>query len=113
MLGQSSCKFSADYPGVMQTKVESAIPGAQVMFVQGGGGDINPLFLGRSEDEATDFGILQKMGELLASEVLRANKNVTPVEAGPIRWKSDLLEFNHRWEKDKKLSVGITTNSDR
>jgi hypothetical protein len=44
-----------------------------VMFVQGGAGDINPLFLGRSEDEATDFGITQKMGETLAAEVLKAN----------------------------------------
>lgn len=109
VLGQTSCKFSADYPGVMQAKVESELPGAQVMFVQGGAGDVNPLFLGRSEDEATDFGILQKMGEFLAEEVIKANKNVTPVEAGPIRWKSNLLEFRHRWDKDKKLTVGITT----
>ena len=109
VLGQSNCKFSADYPGVMQSKVESELPGAQVMFVQGGAGDINPLLLGRSEDEAADFAVLQKMGEFLADEVIKANKNITPIEAGPIRWKSDLLEFNHRWDKGKMLAVGITT----
>jgi neutral ceramidase len=109
VLGQSNCKFSADYPGVMQTTVERELPGAQVMFVQGGAGDINPLPMGRSEDEATDFGITQKMGELLAAEVLKANRTAVAVEAGAIRWRSKLLEFQHRWEKDKKLDVGITT----
>ncbi len=74
VLGKTNCKFSADYPGVMQAAVEREIPGAQVMFVQGGAGDINPLFMGRTGDEATDFGIAQKMGELLAAEVLKANR---------------------------------------
>src|SRR5262249_22220586 len=37
VLGPTSCKYSADYPGVMQRKTEEAIGfGAQVMFVQGG-----------------------------------------------------------------------------
>jgi neutral ceramidase len=109
VLGQSNCKFSADYPGVMQSAAEHELPGAQVMFVQGGAGDTNPLFLGRSEDEATDFGTTQKMGEMLAAEVLKANGNAAAVEAGPIRARSQLLEFRNRWDKDKKLAVGVTT----
>src|SRR6185369_7706475 len=40
VLGPSSCKYSADYPGVLQSRVESEMPGAQCMFVQGGAGDI-------------------------------------------------------------------------
>lgn len=109
VLGQTSCKFSADYPGMMETKVEAELPGTQVMFVQGGAGDINPLLMGRSGDEATDFAIAQKMGDLLAAEVVKANKIVTGVEAGPIRSRSELLEFRNRWDKDKKLAVGVTT----
>lgn len=109
VLGQTNCKFSADYPGVMQAKVESELPGAQVMFVQGGAGDINPLLMGRSENEAEDFATTQRMGELLAAEVLKANKNTAEVASGPIRSRSDLLEFPNRWDKNKKLSVGITT----
>ena len=109
VLGQSNCKFSADYPGVMQAAVERELTGAQVMFVQGGAGDANPLFLGRSEDEATDFGIAQKMGETLAAEVLKANAKAAAVEAGPIRARSQMLEFGNRWDKNKKLAVGVTT----
>jgi neutral ceramidase len=109
VLGQTNCKFSADYPGVMQTKVEDELPGTQVMFVQGGAGDINPLLMGRSGDEATDFAVAQKMGDLLAAEVVKANKSVTGVEAGSIRSHSELLEFRNRWDKNRKLAVGVTT----
>lgn len=109
VLGKTSCKFSADFPGMMQTKVESELPGTQVMFVQGGAGDINPLLMGRSGDEAADFAVAEKMGDILATEVLKANKGVIGVEAGPIHSRSELLEFRNRWDKNRKLTVGVTT----
>jgi len=111
VLGPTSCKYSADYPGVMQAMVEKGMPGAQVMFVQGGAGDINPLFEGRSGKEDEDFKVMQTMGELLGAEVLRTNKAVKPLSpvSEPFRWKSEVLTFNDRWEKDKKIDVGITT----
>jgi hypothetical protein len=111
VLGPTSCKYSADYPGVMQARVEQEMKGAQVMFVQGGAGDINPLFMGRSGKEDEDFRVMQKMGELLAGEVLRANKRVKPLDPAPvgIESRSEVLRFKDRWEKDKSVDVGITT----
>jgi len=111
VLGPTSCKWSADYPGVMQSKVEVAIPGAQCMFVQGGAGDINPLFEGRSGKEDEDFATTQKMGELLAGEVLRSAKDVKPVSPMrfPIQYTSEVLKFSDRWDKEQSLNVGITT----
>jgi hypothetical protein len=111
VLGPTSCKYSADYPGVVQSLVEKALQGTQVMFVQGGAGDINPLFQGRSGREEDDFGVMQKMGQLLAAEVLRANKQVKAVApvAGAIEVRSELLTFADRWETDKTIEVGITT----
>ena len=47
--------------------------------------------------------------ELLAGEVVRANKNVQPVPADAIRSKSEVLTFSDRWEKEKSIDVGITT----
>jgi neutral ceramidase len=111
VLGPTNCKYSADYPGVLQAKVEQAMPGTQAMFVQGGAGDINPLFMARSGKEEDDFRVVQKMGEILAAEVIRANgsvKSVAPVTE-PIRWHTDNLAFADRWQKDKALDVGITT----
>jgi hypothetical protein len=111
VLGPSSCKYSADYPGVVQSAVERQLAGTQVMFVQGGAGDINPLFQGRSGREDDDFAVMEKMGQLLAAEVLRANKTVRPLApiVDPIKARSELLTFGDRWEKGQKIEVGITT----
>jgi neutral ceramidase len=95
----------------MQAKVEAAIPGVQCMFVQGGAGDINPLFEGRTGKEDEDLATMQKMGELLADQVLRSVKDIkgsSPVRY-PIRSESETLKFADRWDKDKSIEVGITT----
>jgi neutral ceramidase len=111
VLGPTSCKYSADYPGVMQAHVERELDGTQVMFVLGGAGDINPLFQGRSGREDDDFAVMEKMGQLLAGEVLRANRSVTPVAVGsePIQVRSEVMTFSDRWDADRTVDVGITT----
>ncbi len=111
VLGPMNCKYSADYPGVLQARVEAALPGVQCMFVQGGAGDVNPLFLARSGDEQKDFGEVAKMGELLAGEVLKTNRTLpagTPV-SNPIEYKQDTMKFADRWEKGQSLEVGMAT----
>jgi len=95
----------------MQAKVEAGMPGTQCMFVQGGAGDINPLFEGRTGKEEEDFATMQTMGELLGVEVLRSVtgvKDTSPVRY-PIQYSSEVLKFSDRWEKDAPLDVGITT----
>jgi hypothetical protein len=111
VLGPTNCKFSADFPGVVQAEVERALAGTQVMFVQGGAGDINPLFQGRSGNEDADFSQVAKIGHLLAGEVLRANARVTPLApvAEPIAVKSEVLTFAERWDAGKTMEVGIST----
>lgn len=111
VLGPTSCKYSADFPGVVQATVEQSLPGTQVMFVQGGAGDVNPLFQGRSGNEDQDFAQMDKIGALLAAEVLRANARVEPLApvTDPIRVKSEVLEFPERWDAAKTVAVGITT----
>jgi len=111
VLGPTNCKYSADYPGVLQARVESEMPGVQCMFVQGGAGDTNPLFQGRTGRDEDDFATTRKMGELLAAEVVRARRTVHPVGelTGPIQFKRDLLRFADRWDKTKSVEVGITT----
>jgi hypothetical protein len=111
VLGPTNCKYSADYPGVMQTKVEQALPGTHVMFVQGGAGDINPIFMARSGNEEQDFTVVRKMGELLGEEVIRANRSVAPVPSGPegITSKSEIVTVRDRWDTAQTIEVGITT----
>lgn len=111
VLGPTNCKFSADFPGVLQAKVEAGLDGAQAMFVQGGAGDVNPLFMARSGDEQKDFAVVQKMGETLAESVLRSARSIHPASPNqhPIQWKSATMQFKERFEKEKQLEVGITT----
>ena len=111
VLGPTSCKYSADYPGAMQARVEAEMKGVQCMFVQGGAGDINPLFLARTGREDEDFATMQKMGEILAAQVIKTGRDVKTGIAvhGPIRSTAEVLKFADRWEKDKSLEVGITT----
>jgi neutral ceramidase len=111
VLGPTSCKYSADYPGAMQAKVESQMKGTQCMFVQGGAGDINPLFEGRTGKEDEDFATMQKMGELLADDVLRSTKNIHPTSPMhyPIQAIRKNMTFSDRWDKEKSLNVGVTT----
>ncbi|MCZ2151763.1 MAG: neutral/alkaline non-lysosomal ceramidase N-terminal domain-containing protein [Bryobacterales bacterium] len=111
VLGPTNCKFSADYPGVLQEKVETEMPGAQCMFVQGGAGDINPLFMARSGNEEQDFTVVRKMGETLAGRVLHAASQMKPVSPNrfPIEWRSESLRFPDRWNREQSVEVGITT----
>jgi hypothetical protein len=111
VLGPTNCKYSADFPGAMQAKVEQGLPGTQVMFVQGGAGDVNPIFMARSGDEAKDFSVVKTMGELLADDVIRTNRKADAVPAGPegIVARSDTVTVKDRWDPTQTLDIGITT----
>ncbi len=111
VLGPTNCKYSADWPGVMQAKVEADMPGVQCMFVQGAAGDINPLFMARSGKEDDDFAVVRKMGELMAAHVVRTAKQLKPLSPNqhPIQYTSEALTFRERWDKEGRVEVGITT----
>ncbi len=110
VLGPTSCKYSADYPGVLQSRIEESIAGVQAMFVQGGAGDINPLFQGRTGNEEADFTTMRKMGEALAAVVLNAAKSLQPVEQdGPFRHATETISAADRWEKGRAHEIGIAT----
>ena len=111
VLGPTNCKYSADWPGAMMAKVEAEMKGVQCMFVQGGAGDINPLFMGRTGKEDQDFVPVQKLGELMGAEVLRAVKRVRPAAENryPIQSAGEILKLGDRWDKNATVEVGITT----
>jgi hypothetical protein len=111
ILGPSNCKYSADYPGAMQAAIEKAVPGVQAMFVQGGAGDINPILQGRTGREAEDFALVDRLGGMLAAEVLksRAGLRLTGAASLPVQARSELLTFADRWNAGRTHEVGITT----
>ncbi len=73
VLGPRNRKISADYPGVTRKIVEESFgEDCMCIFIQGAGGDINPLMMARGDDRDQDFDVVQAMGESLAAEVQRA-----------------------------------------
>lgn len=110
-LGTTNCQYSGDYPGVLQSRVEAAMPGVQAMFVQGAAAETNPLFQGRTGDSEKDFATMTRMGDLLADEVLKAVKHIPPAAARPasIRYRTQTLTFKNRWDPAKTVPVGMST----
>ncbi|MCK4965837.1 hypothetical protein KAS50_02335 [bacterium] len=116
-------QISADYPGVAARKVEETFGNnALCMFIQGGAGDINPMF--QTDDRGfregnkdkdyipqTDFGQIETMGTLLADEVIETAKRLSPKENEKAALKaiSDSLKFKGRFDKDINFDIHITT----
>ena len=110
-LGTTNCLYSGDFPGVLQRRIESAMPGVQAMFVQGAAAETNPLFQGRTGDTEKDFATMTRMGDLLADEVLKTAKRLKPVEPKPasILHHTTTLNFKGRWAAETKIPVGLST----
>jgi hypothetical protein len=83
-------KFSADYPGFLQNKVEADL-GTNCVFLQGAAGDLSP-------NPPGDFRNPKAFGELLAEHVIELAKSAeTKVPAKPsVRGKVDRFQFPSR-----------------
>jgi hypothetical protein len=103
--------ISADYPGAMMAKVEKALgPQALCMFVQGGGGSVNPFFIEEKTGEPDAITGHKKMGEFLADEALLAAKRATPLK-GPneLQWRTETLTFHDRWSTTATVPIEMAT----
>jgi neutral ceramidase len=81
----SGYRISGDYAGFAQQELEARHPGAVALFVQGCGGDQNPLPREMSSDGPEAVELAQMYGKILAraaDQVLRGK--MAPVE-GPLR----------------------------
>lgn len=94
-------KYSADYPGAMKKKVETAT-GAKCVFMQGASGDLSPNSPPGVEGP-------QQFGEALADQVLELATSIkTEAPKKPsIEGKVDHYLFNSRVDFSNKLIVGM------
>lgn len=112
VLGPRNVKISSDYPGVMRREVEAAVGDeAMCIFFQGGAGDINPLFMARGDDRSGDFQVVEAMGSMLATEVMRALAFIQdkPGVSDSFQALSSESTFAHRFEPGEQLTLGTTT----
>lgn len=112
VLGPRNRKISADYPGVMREIVEQYCgEDCTCIFIQGAGGDVNPLMMARGDDREQDFEVVRVLGEALASEVQRALSFIEdePGVSDSFVSASFQTQFRNRWERDQQLQLGVTT----
>ncbi len=99
VLGPENLEISADYPGALMAKVESAI-GGQAMFVQGAAGDINP-FWDKTAPADGGFDQMKKMGESVADEVLRVRRGLGSAgDVARIAVHTETITLGPRWNLD-------------
>ena len=109
--------ISADYPGAAAGKVEEAFGNNTIcMFVQGGAGDINPMFMsphrkGPDDETQTDYGPMERMGSLIADAAVRVAKGLSPElrEKASLKAISDSLTFIGRFDKNLTYNIHFTT----
>ncbi|MGD0707900.1 MAG: hypothetical protein ABSA51_05545, partial [Anaerolineaceae bacterium] len=76
VLGPENLAISADYPGAARTALKRIYPGATFLFTNGASGDVSTRFTRRGQG----FAEVERMGNILAGEVLKVMQVVTPVE---------------------------------
>lgn len=87
MLAGNSYVLSADYPGELARQVEAHSGASVCVFLQGGGGDINPMELG------DDVERMRRAGRRLAEVVLAGLNQATPLSLGPIDCRLACLDL--------------------
>src|SRR5262249_49439749 len=93
------------YPGAMKRYVESQIPGALCLFVQGGAGDINPY----RDKDPEKFAPMEEMGQALGKSVVAVMGKAKAV-TGELRAASEVIDVGNRW-KPERVSIGLTVGS--
>ena len=112
VLGPRNRKISAGYPGVTRQVIENHQGDSTMcIFIQGAGGDINPLILARGDDRDPDFGLVERMGRLLATEVTRV-LTLMKDEAGKsdeLQSSTSHMQFANRWNPKERMTLGTTS----
>jgi hypothetical protein len=99
VLGPDNLDYSADYPGAMMTRVEAEV-GGQAMFLQGAAGDINP-FWDKTPQADGAYLQIQRIGELVATEVIRVRNEATvSLDADWLSFNRELVGQAPRWDID-------------
>ena len=76
VLGPDNLSISADYPGAARAALKKIYPGTAFLFTNGASGDVSTRFTRRGQG----FAEVERMGNILAGEVLKVMQVVMPME---------------------------------
>ena len=77
VLGADNLAISADFPGAARIALNKIYPETVFLFTNGASGDVSTRFTRRGQG----FSEVERMGHILAGEVLKVMQSVTPLEA--------------------------------
>jgi hypothetical protein len=77
---------SADYPGQVAAFVERAYPGAECLYLSGAGGDINPLVVGGTFEDA------RRLGTFLGAEAVKLTESIRPAADATVAVRQAAVE---------------------
>lgn len=109
---------SADYPGVACRQVEEFYRNTNLicLFIQGAGGEVEPIMMSPSRKSATDtvqtdYSFIERNGTLLAEQVIPLVKELVPGTRTDvsISFRQDTLHFTKRFNKDFPIDFQQST----
>lgn len=109
--------LSADWSGVATRLTEEAFDNKiNCLFVNGGAGNIAPLFKdpgrnGQDDPRDTDYSLIERMGKLLSIEAVKLAKELryNPEDIAGIKVKTDSMHFTGRFDKTLRYNVYFST----
>jgi neutral ceramidase len=106
VLGPENLAISADFPGAARASLKKIFPGTAFLFANGASGDVSTRFTRRGQG----FAEVERMGNILAGEVLKVMQVVTPVEIVSVSSRISRIELALRHfpsveEANKKIAV--------
>ncbi|MCX5642985.1 MAG: neutral/alkaline non-lysosomal ceramidase N-terminal domain-containing protein, partial [Candidatus Omnitrophica bacterium] len=86
-------QISGDYPGVAQRELEKFYPGVIALFSNGCCGDVRPAIIKGNEFAGGTFADIERMGKLLAAEVIQAQEKAELLQVNEIKSRSEMFNF--------------------
>ena len=109
-------EMSADYPGVAVRLVEKAFGGKTIgIFINGASGNISPLLRSANLDASgkpyTDYSLIERMGALLADNVIKLSDGLKEPEGENVSIKvlRNSMKFTGRFDKGLTYDVHFMT----
>jgi len=92
VLGPDNRAISADYPGAARQALTKVYPHTVFLFTNGATGDVSTRFTRRGQG----FGEVERMGNILAGEVLKVMQVANPVDMGTLSGQIQPLRLDFR-----------------
>lgn len=111
VLGPDNLALSSDYPGAARRHLAALLTDSpQIVFLQGAAGDLNPYRDKQPLSEGA-FDEVEKVGLQLAESAFATLERMKgrSMALGSLRVSSSDLDFDHRWDSEKKVAIRVTT----